>query len=131
MIHPADAKETDLCKLCSCVSGFELDCSDRQLKEFAVPLHFNASEITDLRLDHNDLTANPRLSAFSNLQKLSLAFNKITELPADAFSGLNSLEVLDISMNEGFLLSNFSVSQYAFQSLHSLRIIKYVYIVLF
>ena len=102
-----------------------LDCSQSLLEEFPGSVGaLNTSDVHEIKLNHNQLVAVPDLSVFRNLKHLDISYNKITQLPSPAFRGLNKLESLDLSMNDGFILSDEAIHHEAFHTLGNLKTLK-------
>ncbi|KAK3908706.1 Insulin-like growth factor-binding protein complex acid labile subunit, partial [Frankliniella fusca] len=99
---PADAAPSVCPERCVC--RFEIrpklvDCSNRKFTAFPDPADI-PDDVEHLDLSHNDITSVPRfLPAWERLEVLDLSANQIPDFPANALSGLRSLELLDLSRN--------------------------------
>ena len=101
-----------------------LDCSHLALTEFVLPPDFNTSIITTLILKDNQLRLIPELSALGNLENLDLSGSEIRSVTDSDLLGLHRLIQLDLSMNEGFTLSNDSITPTAFRHVPKLKTLK-------
>lgn len=82
---------------CVCAAR-RVDCSNRRLTDFPddVP-----EDVRYLDLSDNHISEVPRfLPAWEHLEALSLAGNRITAFPSRALSGMDKLEMLDLSRNQ-------------------------------
>ncbi|XP_028164309.1 leucine-rich repeat-containing G-protein coupled receptor 5 [Ostrinia furnacalis] len=93
-----DKSPNDLCYICSCNEGHtEIDCSRRGLRD--LPGGLNA-KVKKLNISNNEITTFPEgLSKLSNLIKLDISGNRLTELPKNGLSNLSALEELNLSRN--------------------------------
>ncbi|XP_063928952.1 leucine-rich repeat and death domain-containing protein 1-like [Zophobas morio] len=79
-----------------------------KLSDFATNnIHFNLGNITVLEISNCDLTEIPHNIQKLNLKQLILTHNKLKEVPSCLYSGLSSLELLDLSHN---FLTDFQVA---------------------
>ena len=117
----------DLSELCIKTNLTEIDCGGLELDKFVVSHVWQPDKVQILRLHNNKLTEIPDLSAFTNLLELDLSQNRISKVTDRAFVGLSQLQILNIEMNDGMILSNTTVSSAGVRSLTSLRILRYHY----
>uniref|UniRef100_A0AAX7UH19 Slit homolog 1a (Drosophila) n=1 Tax=Astatotilapia calliptera TaxID=8154 RepID=A0AAX7UH19_ASTCA len=84
---------------CRCESNV-VDCSNLKLTK--IPEHIPAST-TELRLNNNEITTLEATGAFKNLsqlKKINLSNNKITEIEDGAFEGASSVNELHLTANQ-------------------------------
>ncbi|GAA6094193.1 slit homolog 1a isoform X2 [Tachysurus ichikawai] len=84
---------------CRCESNV-VDCSNLRLTR--IPEHIPAST-TELRLNNNEITsleANSAFRSLTQLKKINLSNNKITEIEDGAFEGASSVSELHLTANQ-------------------------------
>ncbi|GLD73644.1 slit homolog 1 protein-like isoform X1, partial [Lates japonicus] len=84
---------------CRCESNV-VDCSNLKLTK--IPEHIPAST-TELRLNNNEITTLEATGVFKNLsqlKKINLSNNKITEIEDGAFEGASSVNELHLTANQ-------------------------------
>ena len=123
--HISGDELPDLSELCIETNLTEIDCGGLELDKFIVSHAWQPDKVQILRLHNNKLTEIPDLSAFTNLLELDLSQNRISKVTDRAFVGLSQLQILNIEMNDGLILSNTTVSSAGVSSLTSLRILRY------
>ncbi|KAM3927281.1 platelet glycoprotein Ib alpha chain [Leptodactylus fuscus] len=74
----------------------ELDVADNGMTSFEIDLQLKLEE---LNLANNTLTALPKVSELPTLTTLQLSNNRITTIPANAFTGLKKLTRLELQHN--------------------------------
>nr|XP_057911496.1 leucine-rich repeats and immunoglobulin-like domains protein 2 [Doryrhamphus excisus] len=85
---------------CSCYKSPDelqvLDCNKKRLSAAPLDLPEGISQVT---MNHNDLTALPFLGDSYNITSLSLVHNRISELSVSQLQPYESLEMLDLTSN--------------------------------